>query len=173
MLCVASAVVRVYTSPGEVKKSPTKLSHIYQCVGCDTFTLQPLARKVVKGNNEKIVPGQGPPVNRECEHCGKVHHVGGPIWSAPMHDNEFVAELLKSLQHGEGAELASARRLIGMLTSVQEEVRPRRFPRMQTSACAALTGAETVRAREQLPDVPLFNQLNACLLYTSPSPRDS
>ena len=125
--------VRVYTSPGEVKKSPTKLSHVYQCTGCETFSLMPLARKVVRGEHEKIVPGQGPPVGRECEHCGRVHHVGGPLWTAPMHDPAFITELLKSLQSGEGAELASAKRLIGMLTAVQEE----------------------------LHDVPLFLQLNA------------
>ena len=67
--------VRVYTSPGEVKKSPTKLSHVYQCSGCDTYTMQPVARLVVRNGHEKVVAGQGPPVNRECEHCGRVHHV--------------------------------------------------------------------------------------------------
>ena len=29
-------------------------------------------------------------------YCGRVHHVGGPIWSAPMHDQKFIAELLES-----------------------------------------------------------------------------
>ena len=123
--------VRVYTSPSEVKKSPTKLSQVYQCSACDTFSLMPLARSVVRNGHEKIVPGQGPPVPRECEHCGRVHHVGGPLWTAPMHDQSFIAELLQSLQSGAGAELASAKRLTGMLTSLLEE----------------------------LPDVPLFHQL--------------
>ena len=135
--------VRVYTSPSEVKRSATKLSSVYQCSGCDTYSLQPLARAVVRGNSEKIVPGQGPPVSRECDHCGRVHHVGGPIWSAPMHDAAFVTELLKSLQSGKGAELASAKRLIGMLTSILEE----------------------------LPDVPLFHQLShMCNVLHVPSP---
>ena len=125
--------VRVYTSPNEVKKSPTKLSHVYQCVGCDTFTTMPMARLISReGKEPKIVPAVGPPVGRECEHCGKVHHVGGPLWTAPMHDPAFIEELLESLQHGKGAELASAKRLIGMLTSV----------------------------REELHDIPLFLQLN-------------
>ena len=136
--------VRVYTSPSEVKKSPTKLSQIYQCSGCDTYSLQPLARTVVRDGKEKIVPGQGPPVSRECEHCGRVHHVGGPIWSAPMHDQHFIAELLGELGSEVGAaNLASAKRLTGMLTSLLEE----------------------------LPDVPLFHQLShMCGVLHVPAP---
>ena len=135
--------VRVYTSPAEVKKSATKLSQVYQCSGCDTYSLQPLARIVERNGHEKIVPGQGPPVSRECEHCGRVHHVGGPIWSAPMHDQKFIAELLGELSTGRGAELASAKRLTGMLTSLLEE----------------------------LPDVPLFHQLShMCGVLHVPAP---
>ena len=117
----------------QVKKAPTKLSYMYQCTGCDTFTMQPLARLVTKGNSEKIVAGAGPPVDRHCEHCGFIHHVGGAMWTAPMHDEAFVRRLLASLQ-GQGtlgASLDSRKRLSGMLTSVLEE----------------------------LPDVPLFSQL--------------
>ena len=137
--------VRVYTSPAEVKRSPSKLSHIYQCSGCESYALQPLARRTTRNGHEKIVPGQGPPVSRECEHCGSVHHVGGPIWSEPMHDPEFVASLLEELKDGgSGSELASARRLTGMLTAVQEE----------------------------LADVPLFNQLSAmCNVLHVPNPQ--
>ena len=39
--------------------------------GCDKSVggvVMPLARKVVRGEHEKIVPGQGPPVGRECLH---------------------------------------------------------------------------------------------------------
>jgi tRNA (guanine26-N2/guanine27-N2)-dimethyltransferase len=136
--------VRVYTGPGEVKKAPTKLSSVYQCTGCDTFALQPLARLVEKNGNFKVLPGQGPPVGRECEHCGRVHHVGGPLWSAPIHDHAFVTALLTSLKTGEGAEMASAKRLIGMLTSVLEEI----------------------------PDAPLFYQLShQCGVLHVPVPQ--
>ena len=94
-----------------------------QCSGCDTFTLQPVARVVPRERGEpKIVRAQGPPVERLCEHCGNVHHMGGPLWSGPMHDPEFVRALLHSLHEGDGRELASSKRLIGMLTAVQEEL---------------------------------------------------
>ena len=136
--------VRVYTGPGEVKKAPTKLANVYQCTGCDTFALQPLARLVEKNGNSKVLPGQGPPVGRECEHCGRVHHVGGPLWSAPIHDHDFVTALLTSLKAGEGAQMSSAKRLIGMLTSVIEEI----------------------------PDAPLFYQLShQCGVLHVPVPQ--
>ena len=40
-----------------MKRAPTKLSHIYQCSGCDSFALAPLARAVERNGHEKIVPG--------------------------------------------------------------------------------------------------------------------
>ncbi|GJZ16405.1 tRNA (guanine(26)-N(2))-dimethyltransferase [Tanacetum coccineum] len=44
----AHVFVRIYTSAGEMKNTPLKLSYVYQCVGCDSFHLQPLARTVFK-----------------------------------------------------------------------------------------------------------------------------
>ncbi|GKC35178.1 probable tRNA (guanine(26)-N(2))-dimethyltransferase 1, partial [Tanacetum coccineum] len=35
-------------SSGEMKNTPLKLSYVYQCVSCDSFHLQPLARTVSK-----------------------------------------------------------------------------------------------------------------------------
>lgn len=101
------------------------------CPACDSFTVAPKARIVERGGNEKIIPGVVP-VGPRCEHCGRPHHVGGPLWTAPIHDAEFISSLLESLRGGPGAGLASAKRLTGMLTS-----------------CA-----------EELPDVPLFQSLS-------------
>mmetsp|Transcript_20755 Transcript_20755/g.67946 ORF Transcript_20755/g.67946 Transcript_20755/m.67946 type:complete len:616 (+) Transcript_20755:82-1929(+) len=137
--------VRLRSSKAAVKLSATKVSHLYQCARCDSFALQPLARVVDKGTHEKVVAGVGPPVERSCEHCGGVHHVGGPLWTAPMHDHEFVEKLLAKLQDEEGcSNLGSRKRLIGMLTSVAEE----------------------------LPDVPLFTSLSAmCGVMHLPCPQ--
>ena len=38
--------VRVYTSPAAVKDSATKLMHVYQSLGCDSFFMQRVGRKV-------------------------------------------------------------------------------------------------------------------------------
>ena len=179
--------VRVYTSPSEVKRSPTKLSYLYQCTGCESFAFQPLARRIERNGHEKIVPGQGPPVGRECEHCGKVHHVGGPYWTAPIHDADFVQTLLSSLKEGEGASLASAKRLIGMLTSVRScKLSTAHGSRAKclhslavcpSPACgrpAHFTGAcpYTPQVVEELPDVPLFQQLpHMCSVLHTPVPQ--
>ena len=38
--------VRVYTSAAETKNAATKLAYVWQSQGCESFTLQRLARKV-------------------------------------------------------------------------------------------------------------------------------
>ena len=114
--------VRVYTSPGEVKKSPSKQSYLYQCSGCEAYAMQPVARMDQEGAQAKFRPAQGPPVAPCCAQCESVHHVGGPMWTAPMHDADFVNSLLEGLQAEGGGELASRQRLVGLLTSVAEEL---------------------------------------------------
>uniref|UniRef100_A0A7S0LH64 tRNA (guanine(26)-N(2))-dimethyltransferase n=1 Tax=Coccolithus braarudii TaxID=221442 RepID=A0A7S0LH64_9EUKA len=123
--------VRVYSSKSIVKLSPSKKAYLYQCSGCNAYALQPVARHFQQGNSSKIVAGTGPPVGEHCVHCGRVHHVGGPLWAAPMQDDAFVRRLCARLDKGETFD--SQRRLTGMLSSVLEE----------------------------LPDVPLFTQLAA------------
>ena len=52
--------IRVYTAPGECNRSPTKLSYVYQCVGCESFHFQPLARAIPSknGSNTRFMPGR-------------------------------------------------------------------------------------------------------------------
>lgn len=45
--------------------------------------------------------------------------VGGPIWSAPIHNKPFVSDLLHHIQ---GNPKGTSKRLIGMLTVVSEEL---------------------------------------------------
>lgn len=50
----------------------SKLSFVYECVGCETFNLHPLGvLKPSKNPNilKSVIP-VGLPVNQECEHCG-------------------------------------------------------------------------------------------------------
>lgn len=87
--------VRVYHSPVEVKRAATKRSMVYQCVGCKSFTLQPMAKLQANG-----VPsaGTGPPVPTLCEQCGRTHQIGGPVWNQPIMDPEFVKGVLEELE---------------------------------------------------------------------------
>ncbi|XP_075153046.1 tRNA methyltransferase 1 [Haematobia irritans] len=119
--------VRVFSSQAKCKYSMSKQSMIYQCTGCDTYTLYPLG--TIKPNPTPSNPNQvkfgiptGPPVTDKCEHCGHKHHLGGPIWSDPIHDKEFVQDLLNAIDKPPLQDLGTQKRLLGMLTVVLEEL---------------------------------------------------
>ncbi|KAI3768479.1 hypothetical protein L2E82_19192 [Cichorium intybus] len=135
--------VRVYTSASAMKNTPLKLSYVYQCVGCDSFHLQPIGRTVSKNTSVRYLPGFGPVVPQECSDCGKKYNMGGPIWSAPIHDQDWVTSILTEVKAMKNRYPAFDR-ISAVLTTISEE----------------------------LPDVPLFLSLhNLCgtLKCTSPS----
>ncbi|XP_052205235.1 probable tRNA (guanine(26)-N(2))-dimethyltransferase 2 isoform X2 [Diospyros lotus] len=135
--------VRIYTSASAMKNTPLKLSYVYQCTGCDSFHLQPLGRTVSKNNSLRYLPGFGPVVPQECSDCGKKFNMGGPIWSAPIHDQEWVTSTLADVKSMKDRYPAYDR-ISAVLTTISEE----------------------------LPDVPLFLSLHnlcATLKCTSPS----
>ncbi|XP_074379991.1 tRNA (guanine(26)-N(2))-dimethyltransferase 2-like [Apium graveolens] len=135
--------VRIYTSASAMKNTPLKLSYIYQCVGCDSFHLQPIGRTVSKNNSVRYLPGFGPIVPQECSDCGKSYNMGGPIWSAPIHDQEWVTSILEAVKIMKD-RYPAYERISAVLTTISEE----------------------------LPDVPLFLSLHnlcATLKCTSPS----
>lgn len=119
--------VRIYTSPLECKLSSTKQSMIYQCVGCTTFALQPLG--ITKPNPSEKNPKQfkyclpiGPNFKDHCEQCNNRYYTGGPIWSAEIHDAEFIDLLYETIQSEESQKLVTHSRIYGMLSVIQEEL---------------------------------------------------
>jgi tRNA (guanine26-N2/guanine27-N2)-dimethyltransferase len=46
----------------------------------------------------KYAPGIGPVVPQQCSDCGKKFNVGGPIWSAPIHDQDWVLSTLTDVK---------------------------------------------------------------------------
>ncbi|KAL1360986.1 hypothetical protein HN51_006365 [Arachis hypogaea] len=135
--------VRIYTSASAMKNTPLKLSYVYQCTGCDSFHLQPIGRTIAKNNSVRYLPGYGPVVPQECTYCGKKFNMGGPIWSAPIHDQEWVTSMLADVKSMKSSYPAYDR-ISALLTTISEE----------------------------LPDVPLFLSLHnlcATLKCTSPS----
>ncbi|XP_077284881.1 tRNA methyltransferase 1 isoform X2 [Arctopsyche grandis] len=118
--------VRVFSGSNECKKTTSKLSMVYQCVGCDSFILQPLG--IFKPNptaklpdNMKACLPHTPTVSPNCDHCGHKYHMGGPIWSGPLHNMAFVEKLLKLIQ-SEGDKFSTAKRMEGMLFMISEEL---------------------------------------------------
>ena len=61
----------------------------------------------------------GPPVNTNCQFCSNSHHIGGPIWIAPLHDLEFVSDLMDTLTE---ERFSTVSRMRGMLSMVLEEL---------------------------------------------------
>ncbi|KAG8366972.1 hypothetical protein BUALT_Bualt16G0023900 [Buddleja alternifolia] len=135
--------VRIYTSASAMKNTPLKLSYVYQCTGCDSFHLQPLGRTVSKNSSVRYLPGFGPAVAQDCSDCGKKYNMGGPIWSAPIHDLEWVTSILEDVKSMKD-RYPAFNRISAVLTTISEE----------------------------LPDVPLYLSLHnlcATLKCTSPS----
>ena len=46
---------RVYTSAKDAKLAPTKVSYCYQCVGCDTYAMQPVGRTATKASGPSFL----------------------------------------------------------------------------------------------------------------------
>ncbi|CAH8313272.1 unnamed protein product [Eruca vesicaria subsp. sativa] len=113
--------VRVYTSASAMKNTPLKLSYVYQCIGCDSFHLQPVGRSLPKNNSVRYLPAIGPVVTQECNHCGKKYNMGGPIWSAPIHDQEWVTSILNSVKSMKD-RYPAYERIYAVLTTVSEEL---------------------------------------------------
>jgi len=113
--------VRVHTGQAVCKQSTSKLGHVYQCTGCESLAFQPLGKLTThkQGGNMKYCLPTGPPVDRACAHCGNSHHIGGPIWLAPIHSPTFVTDLVQSLSE---EQFQTYPRMVGMLSMVLEEL---------------------------------------------------
>ncbi|KAI0831385.1 N2,N2-dimethylguanosine tRNA methyltransferase [Trametes gibbosa] len=118
--------VRVYTSPIEVKKAFSKTALYHVCSGCQSFYEQPLGRVTeqtsAKGNvSLHFKVHAGPPVSERCPECNSALHVAGPMWSGPIHDREFISDVLSHVEANEDKYGTSAR-MKGMLTVAKEEL---------------------------------------------------
>ena len=111
--------VQVIQSQGEVQKTSSKRSYVYDCVGCHSFYLQQLGYH--KPGTQQVTPGKGPPVGTNCNECGSQFQIGGPIWSDPIHDISFIQNMAKHVTEG-GSYLGTAKRILGMLAVAEKEL---------------------------------------------------
>jgi tRNA (guanine26-N2/guanine27-N2)-dimethyltransferase len=100
----------------------SKHSYYYNCRGCETFRLQPAGTRIEEGNQKKYLPGIGPSIPQNCPECGRTHYMGGPIWSDPIHDQNFVTQLLENIKNSTVEDFATRERLLGMITVISEEL---------------------------------------------------
>uniref|UniRef100_UPI00358FD9B3 tRNA (guanine(26)-N(2))-dimethyltransferase-like isoform X2 n=1 Tax=Myxine glutinosa TaxID=7769 RepID=UPI00358FD9B3 len=128
--------VRIYVGQAKVKMSASKRALVYQCVGCGTFHLQKMGKRVQIGTNFKFTPAQGPPVGPVCDVCTHHHQsehttdtillglspkLGGPIWAESMYDESFIRNILSAVQRNP-ARFGTTSRIIGMITVMTEEL---------------------------------------------------
>ncbi len=101
----------------------SKLGHVYQCSGCESITVQRLGKVEETDSdgakNLRYRLGTGPPVGERCGFCGRPFHVGGPFWMAPMHDADFVKDLIASLEED---RFGTYQRLLGMLSVASKNI---------------------------------------------------
>lgn len=108
--------VKVFSSQIKCKANASKIGMLYQCTGCESMNMQPLCTKKPSGSYKV---SSAPCVDQLCKHCRHKHHVGGPIWLDPLHDQTFVAELLCNSSK---INLGTSKRIEGVLNVVHEEL---------------------------------------------------
>lgn len=72
-----------------------------------------------QNNSVRYLPGFGPSVAQECSDCGKKFNMGGPIWSAPIHDQEWVTSMLADVKSMKDSYPAYDR-ISAVLTTISE-----------------------------------------------------
>ncbi|ORY41694.1 TRM-domain-containing protein [Rhizoclosmatium globosum] len=126
--------VRVTTNAALCKQMVSKASMIYSCVSCRAHHTSPMGSYSVDGPSTKFKNPSLPKIGSVCEQCGSKFHIGGPFFSGPIHNTEFVSKMIEYVKAGvEVEKFKTHQRMIGMLTVISEE----------------------------LPDVPLFYSLDS------------
>ncbi|KAF4615436.1 hypothetical protein D9613_003092 [Agrocybe pediades] len=124
LLCVTCTDLSVLATTNYPEKC--KNSTFYICSTCQTHYEQPLGRVITKtsanGNNNYIFKTQaGPLIPSKCPECESTLHVAGPMWSGPLHNNDFVGKVLTHVGENEKNYNTSGR-MKGMLTVAKEEL---------------------------------------------------
>lgn len=73
----------------------------------------------LQNNSVRYLPGFGPVVPQQCSDCGKSYNMGGPIWSAPIHDQEWVTSILDDVKTMKD-RYPAYERISAVLTTISE-----------------------------------------------------
>ena len=121
MLLSRRVFVRVHTGAKRAKMTVTRLSMVHRCVGCGAFHLQPLG-KAINVEKDQFAPSVGNYPPEKCPDCGWRFQIGGPIWSDPIHNNDFLKGMFQLISEEPLSKLATHPRLEGTLALAREEL---------------------------------------------------
>ena len=154
--------VRVRFGQSRVKEVATKLANVYHCRSCGSFSLQPLMTK----NHNQYIVGSGPPVGPSCEHCGGRHAFCGPIWSAAIHDVDFVRRVHENVLNDENLFPNTRQRIDGILSVVSEELQDQPLYYVGDSLCSVLhcTSPGFIPLRYVYIVMPAFSVVNCTVV---------
>jgi tRNA (guanine26-N2/guanine27-N2)-dimethyltransferase len=123
--------VRIRKSPASVKFQAGKSMIAYNCDnGCGAWATQMLAKNKCAPNKKgggtfyKHVIASGPPSDKNCEHCGSLMHISGPMYGGRLHSPDFVKRVLTEVSEAPRAVYGTLDRIEGMLQTALEEYLP-------------------------------------------------
>ncbi|KAL3526624.1 hypothetical protein ACH5RR_011280 [Cinchona calisaya] len=96
LMCTATHMAILCGGNGEVCYSKYG-SYPLKGKYCHEMALRVLLASI-ENNSVRYLPGFGPVVPQECSDCGKKYNMGGPIWSAPILDQEWVTSILEGVK---------------------------------------------------------------------------
>lgn len=112
-------LVKVKTSPINVKNHASETMLTYGCNGCGHKIVQPLGMK----NNTKFqYPKLQGPISSNCQYCGTSYNVAGPKYAGNLHNREFIDKVLKINESSDKEIYATHERIKGMLTLASNEL---------------------------------------------------
>lgn len=119
--------IRIRTSPIQVKRNAAKTMLVYHCNGCGSSINQPLGKAVEKKNGHKFGYARGPVAPEKCSHCDTYHHIAGPMWGGPIHNDEFIDKMLDIHKTLDPEVYKTLPRMEGMLTLAKDELKDTPF----------------------------------------------
>ncbi|CUM63604.1 uncharacterized protein PRCAT00001185001 [Priceomyces carsonii] len=112
-------IIRVKTSPLEVKKLASKTMISYHCIGCGQKLIQPLGRiNGKKFQTPKLVSN----ISGQCGFCESNFNIGGPMWLGNLHDKDFINDVLRINETNDVVTYGTKERIKGMLTVAKNEL---------------------------------------------------
>jgi tRNA (guanine26-N2/guanine27-N2)-dimethyltransferase len=122
--------VRIRKSPASVKFQAGKSMIAYNCDnGCGAWQTQLLARNKATPNKKgsgtfykHIIAGGS--LDKNCEHCGSLQHITGPMYAGRLHSPTFIQRVLAEVEDAPKDVYGTTTRITGMLNTALEEYLP-------------------------------------------------